>query len=78
MLRILINQQLTAAAEEIFGVFGRTIAEYEEEIARSKLEIARQRRLLELSRQPKIYLEGNDTGRYCFKTKMVLKAFVWM
>uniref|UniRef100_A0A3P9KR88 C2H2-type domain-containing protein n=1 Tax=Oryzias latipes TaxID=8090 RepID=A0A3P9KR88_ORYLA len=62
MLRILINQQLTAAAEEIFGVFGRTIAEYEEEIARSKLEIARQRRLLELSRQPKIYLEGNDTA----------------
>ncbi|XP_071357108.1 zinc finger protein OZF-like isoform X2 [Trachinotus anak] len=58
MLRLLINQRLTAAAEEIFGVFGRTIAEYEEEISRSKLEIDRQRRLLDLSRTPQISLQG--------------------
>ncbi|KAF7210777.1 zinc finger and BTB domain-containing protein 49 [Nothobranchius furzeri] len=56
LLRLLINQRLTEAAEEIFGVFGRTIAEYEEEIARSKLEIDRQRRLLDLSRKPRISL----------------------
>ncbi|XP_041867517.1 zinc finger and BTB domain-containing protein 49-like [Melanotaenia boesemani] len=57
MLRLLINQRLTAAAEEIFGVFGRTIAEYEEEISRSKQEIDRQRRLLDLSKKPQIFLQ---------------------
>ncbi|XP_029023729.1 zinc finger and SCAN domain-containing protein 20-like [Betta splendens] len=59
MLRLLINQRLTAAAEEIFGVFGRTIAEYEEEISRSKLEIDRQRRLLDLSTKPQVSLHEN-------------------
>ncbi|XP_070702210.1 transcriptional repressor RHIT-like [Pempheris klunzingeri] len=39
MLREFVNQRLTAAAEEIFGLFERTIAEYEE-------ELDRQRRLL--------------------------------
>lgn len=63
MLRLLINQRLTAAAEEIFGVFGRTIAEYEEEISRSKLEIDRQRRLLDLSRKPQVSLQVTGTGR---------------
>ncbi|XP_059206392.1 zinc finger and SCAN domain-containing protein 21-like [Centropristis striata] len=58
MLRLLITQRLTEAAEEIFSVFGRTIAEYEEEISRSKLEIDRQRRLLELRRQPLVSLQG--------------------
>ncbi|MEQ2295668.1 hypothetical protein AMECASPLE_016838 [Ameca splendens] len=62
MLRLLINQRLTAAAEEIFGVFGRTIAEYEEEISRSKLEIDRQRRLLELSRKPQISLQADSSA----------------
>ncbi|XP_075938507.1 uncharacterized protein LOC142939171 [Anarhichas minor] len=31
ILRCLVNQRLTAAAEEVFGLFERTIAEYEEE-----------------------------------------------
>ncbi|XP_029299119.1 zinc finger protein 79-like [Cottoperca gobio] len=62
MLRLLINQRLTVAAEEIFGVFGRTIAEYEEEISRSKLEIDRQGRLLDLSRKPQISLQVNSTA----------------
>ncbi|XP_034721754.1 zinc finger protein 771-like [Etheostoma cragini] len=63
LLRLLITQRLTAAAEEIFGVFGRTIAEYEEEISRSKLEIDRQRRLLELRRKPRVALSlrGNSS-----------------
>lgn len=34
MLRAFVNQRLTAAAEEIFGLFERTIAEYEEELGR--------------------------------------------
>ncbi|XP_053719547.1 zinc finger and BTB domain-containing protein 17-like [Synchiropus splendidus] len=56
MLRLLINQRLTEAAEEIFSVFGRTIAEYQEEIAQYKLELERQRRLLDLSRTPLVAL----------------------
>ncbi|XP_034027282.1 zinc finger protein 771-like [Thalassophryne amazonica] len=47
MLRALVKQRLTAAAEEIFGLFERTIAEYEEELCRSKEENHRQRRLLD-------------------------------
>ncbi|XP_074543768.1 uncharacterized protein LOC141803553 [Halichoeres trimaculatus] len=62
MLRLLINQRLTAAAEEIFGVFGRAIAEYEEEISRSKLEIDRQRRLLELSKKPLVSVEFSGSA----------------
>lgn len=58
----MINQRLTAAAEEIFGVFGRTIAEYEEELSRSKLEIERQRRLLDLSTKPQISLQISSTA----------------
>lgn len=39
-LREFVSRRLTAAAEEIFGVFQKTIVEYEE-------EIKRQRRLLD-------------------------------
>ncbi|XP_031694988.1 zinc finger protein 594-like [Anarrhichthys ocellatus] len=54
MLRCLVNQRLTAAAEEIFGVFERTIAEYEEELSRSKEENERQRRLLDAVFMPQL------------------------
>ena len=33
-LRVFVKQRLTAAAEEIFELFERTIAEYEEELCR--------------------------------------------
>lgn len=62
LLRLLISQRLTAAAEEIFGAFGRTVAEYEEEISRFKLEIERQRRLLDLSRTPQISVHADSSG----------------
>ena len=62
MLRLLINQRLTAAAEEIFLVFGRTIALYEEEISRSRRELDRQRRLLDLSRTPQVCLQAAASG----------------
>ena len=65
LLRLLITQRLTEAAEEIFGVFGRTMAEYEEEISRSKLEIDRQRRLLELSVKPRVSLQAGGPGESC-------------
>lgn len=49
VLREFVNERLAAAAEEIFGVFGRTVAEYE-------AEIDRQRRLLDLLCKPEIKL----------------------
>ncbi|XP_062272960.1 zinc finger protein 37-like [Scomber scombrus] len=48
-LRELMNERLTAAAEEIFRVFHKTIVEYEE-------EIDRQRRLLDIVSKPEIKL----------------------
>ncbi|XP_062272961.1 zinc finger protein 239-like [Scomber scombrus] len=48
-LRELMNERLTAAAEEIFRVFHKTIIEYEE-------EIDRQRRLLDIVSKPEIKL----------------------
>ncbi|XP_068583103.1 zinc finger protein 177-like isoform X2 [Cebidichthys violaceus] len=47
MLRTFVNQRLTAAAEEIFGLFERTIAEYEKGLSRSKEENERQQKLLD-------------------------------
>ncbi|XP_054627907.1 zinc finger protein 394-like isoform X2 [Dunckerocampus dactyliophorus] len=47
MLRALVNQRLTAAVEEIFVVLERTIAEYEEELSRTKEDNERQRQLLD-------------------------------
>ncbi|XP_054626354.1 zinc finger and SCAN domain-containing protein 2-like [Dunckerocampus dactyliophorus] len=47
MLRVFVNQRLTAAVEEIFVVLERTIAEYEEELSRTKEENERQRQVLD-------------------------------
>ncbi|XP_040911729.1 uncharacterized protein LOC121193440 isoform X2 [Toxotes jaculatrix] len=48
-LREFVSERLTAAAEEIFGVFEQTIVEYE-------AEIDRQRRLLDIVWKPEIKL----------------------
>ncbi|XP_034043147.1 uncharacterized protein LOC117525397 isoform X2 [Thalassophryne amazonica] len=60
MLRALVKQRLTAAAEEIFGLFERTIAEYEEELCRSKEENHRQRHLLDAVFNPDVHLQAAD------------------
>ncbi|XP_053183688.1 zinc finger protein 69 homolog [Scomber japonicus] len=52
-LRELINERLTAAAEEIFRHFQTTISEYEE-------EINRQRRLLDIVWKPEIKLHRTE------------------
>ncbi|XP_056247546.1 zinc finger protein 397-like [Seriola aureovittata] len=52
-LREFFNERLTAAAEEIFGVFEQTIVEYEE-------EIDRQRRLLDIVWKPEIKLHRTE------------------
>lgn len=51
LLRAVVNERLTAAAEEIIQVFERTIVKYEEEPSSSKLEIERLRCLLLESNQ---------------------------
>ncbi|KAM9839023.1 uncharacterized protein ACBR49_017684 [Aulostomus maculatus] len=56
MLRALVKQRLTAAAEEIFGLFERTIAEYEERLSRSREENERQRHLLDAVLKPHVRL----------------------
>ncbi|XP_030265073.1 gastrula zinc finger protein XlCGF57.1-like [Sparus aurata] len=48
-LRVFMKQRLTAAAEEIFELFERTIAEYEE-------ELCRHRKLLDAVLQPQVQL----------------------
>ncbi|XP_069026120.1 zinc finger protein 501-like [Embiotoca jacksoni] len=51
--REFINDRLTAAAEEIFGVFAETVVRYEE-------EIDRQRKLLDIVLKPEIKLHRTD------------------
>ncbi|XP_056275237.1 zinc finger protein OZF-like [Pseudoliparis swirei] len=52
-MRKFVNERLTAAAEEIFGVFEKAIVEYEE-------EIDRQRRLLDIVWKPVIKLHRTE------------------
>lgn len=47
LLRVVVDEKLTAAVEEIFQVFESTIAKYEEEALSLHQEIERLRRLLE-------------------------------
>nr|XP_020456152.1 zinc finger protein 37 homolog [Monopterus albus] len=47
LLRVFINERLTAAADEIFQVFEATIAKYEEDVCNSKQEIERLKSLLQ-------------------------------
>ncbi|XP_031141321.1 gastrula zinc finger protein XlCGF57.1-like [Sander lucioperca] len=56
VLRVAMNERLVAAAEEIFGLFERTIAEYEEELFRSKQKNERQRKLLDAVMKPQVRL----------------------
>ncbi|XP_061620904.1 zinc finger protein 84-like [Phyllopteryx taeniolatus] len=60
MLRALLNARLGAAVEEIVGVFQRTIAEYEEELGRTKEENERQRRQLAAVFMPQVDLHTTD------------------
>ncbi|XP_053190787.1 uncharacterized protein LOC128374541 [Scomber japonicus] len=65
MLRASVNQRLTAAAEEIFVLFERTIAEYEEELSRSKEENKRQRKLLDAVFKPQLQLHRAGVQQPC-------------
>nr|XP_057945594.1 zinc finger protein 774-like [Doryrhamphus excisus] len=60
MLRALLNQRLTAAVEEIFGLFEVMIAEYEGELSRTKEENERQRQMLDAIFKPEDELQRAD------------------
>ncbi|XP_037651611.1 zinc finger protein 569-like isoform X1 [Sebastes umbrosus] len=59
-LRALLTERLTAAAEEIVGLFEETVAEYEDRAERSEREICRQRRLLDAVLKPQVKLTRAD------------------
>ena len=56
MLKSLVNERLSAAAEEIFGGLERILTEYEDEALALKQDIDRKRRLLDLILQPEVKL----------------------
>uniref|UniRef100_A0A8C6WLI4 C2H2-type domain-containing protein n=1 Tax=Neogobius melanostomus TaxID=47308 RepID=A0A8C6WLI4_9GOBI len=56
LLRSLVTARLTAAAEEICELFDKTIAEYMEELGRSKEENQRKQRLLDSFLNPRLEL----------------------
>ncbi|XP_068587420.1 zinc finger and SCAN domain-containing protein 26-like [Cebidichthys violaceus] len=60
MLTSLVNQRLTAAEEEICGLFERTMAEYEEERSSSKEQNERQRKLLDAVFNPEARIQRAD------------------
>ncbi|XP_033933542.1 zinc finger protein 271-like [Pseudochaenichthys georgianus] len=60
LLLSLVKQRLTEAAEDIFVLFERTIAEYEEELSRSKQENERHRKLLDAVLQPQLQIHRAD------------------
>ncbi|XP_038872226.1 zinc finger protein 583-like [Salvelinus namaycush] len=66
LLQDYLNERLTVVAVEIFGAVENTIAEYQEEISRSKEEIDRLRKLLDLVFQPDIMLHRADPQQLTF------------
>ncbi|XP_070763208.1 zinc finger protein 271-like [Enoplosus armatus] len=55
-LRVAVSERLSAAAEDIFGLFERAVAEFEEERSRSKRENERLRKLLDAVLKPEVRL----------------------
>ncbi|XP_077440911.1 uncharacterized protein LOC144062955 [Vanacampus margaritifer] len=60
ILRELVKQRLNVAIEEIFELFDQTLAEYEEEICRTKAENVQQRELLDAVLKPQVGAHSTD------------------
>ncbi|XP_061528621.1 gastrula zinc finger protein XlCGF52.1-like [Phycodurus eques] len=60
MLKVLIRERLAAAADEIFGLFERTITSYEEQLCRAREESERHRRQLEAVHKTHTVICGAD------------------
>ncbi|XP_041664298.1 gastrula zinc finger protein XlCGF57.1-like [Cheilinus undulatus] len=72
VLRSLVDQRLTAAVEEVFALFERTIAEYEEQLRRSKEENHRQQKLLDAVLNPEVQLHRTDVQQVMVREDEVL------
>lgn len=68
-LKVFVEQRLTAAAEEIFGLFEKTIAEYEQ-------EVRRQRKLLDAVFKPEVRL--HRAGRFLCQANELFLFTVYM
>ncbi|XP_074542706.1 uncharacterized protein LOC141802835 [Halichoeres trimaculatus] len=73
MMRGFINQRLSAAAEEIFELFERTIAEYEEQLCRSKEENQRQQKLLDAVCNPQLRIHRTDVQQLVVSEELLPK-----
>ncbi|XP_041665733.1 zinc finger protein OZF-like isoform X1 [Cheilinus undulatus] len=60
IMRAFVSQRLSVAADEIFGLFERTVMEYEEKLRRTKEENQRQQKLLDTILKPQIRLRRAD------------------
>ncbi|KAK7889174.1 hypothetical protein WMY93_024734 [Mugilogobius chulae] len=60
VVRALVTERLTAAAEEIFALVERTIVEYEEELCRSKEENQRKQQLLDALLNPQLRIHRTE------------------
>ncbi|XP_051929692.1 gastrula zinc finger protein XlCGF57.1-like isoform X2 [Hippocampus zosterae] len=60
VLRELVKQRLNVAIEEIFKLFDQTLADYEEELCRTKAENVRQRELLDAVLKPQAVAHSTD------------------
>ncbi|KAM9797006.1 uncharacterized protein ACBT44_017321 [Syngnathus typhle] len=69
MLRELVKQRLNVAVEEIFQLLERTIADYEEELCRTKEENERQRELLDSVLKPQVGLHTSDIRQVLVERK---------
>ncbi|XP_037332086.2 gastrula zinc finger protein XlCGF17.1-like [Pungitius pungitius] len=65
MFRYLVKQRLTEDAEEIFGLFERTIAEYEEEASRLKEDNERLKKHLHAVFNPEVRIQKADPQQLC-------------
>ncbi|KAM6951071.1 uncharacterized protein FYW47_014588 [Aplochiton taeniatus] len=64
LLRMLINERLSAAATDIFDVIERTITEYEEEVRYAQRENALHRELFNKVLKPEIKLHRADPQKF--------------
>ncbi|XP_061153801.1 zinc finger and BTB domain-containing protein 24-like [Syngnathus typhle] len=71
ILKSLVKQRLNVAVEEIFGLFERTIAEYEEELCRTKKENERQRDLLDAILNPQVRLNRTDVQQVLVESQEI-------
>lgn len=62
LLRELVNERLAVAAEQIFRLVEKTIAEYQDEVVRSKKEVIRLKKHLEQLSVLKAEVILNRTG----------------